>query len=179
MRWTIDPSHTSLEFAVRHLGIATVRGTFHRVSGTIEGDPADPTSVRGEVIVDLASVDTRDERRDAHLRSSDFFDVERYPTARFVVTAVEPRGGGRYTVRGDLTLRDVTQPIELSAESGEVITDPWGNRRSAVHVEGTIDRTAFGLTWNQVLEAGRLLVGETVRITADAELVAEAQSTAA
>lgn len=124
-------------------------------------------------------IDTRDERRDAHLRSPDFFDVERYPTARFVVTAVEPRGKNRYAVRGELTIRDVTREVELEAEVSEPITDPWGNRRAAVHVEGSLDRTAFGLTWNQVLEAGRLLVGETVRIAADAEVVAQTETQAA
>jgi len=171
MTWAIDSSHTTLEFSVRHLGLATVKGVFHRLSGEIEVDEQDLSRSSGRVEVEVASIDTRDEKRDGHLRSADFFDTEKFPTATFVTRRITARQGNRYDVEGDLTLHGVTRPLTLEAEVSEFIVDPWGNRRAAVAVSGEIDRTQFGLTWNQVLEAGRLMVGEKVKVHADAEVV--------
>jgi len=171
MTWAIDSSHTTLEFSVRHLGLATVKGVFHRLSGEIEVDEQDLSRSSGRVEVEVASIDTRDEKRDGHLRSADFFDTEKFPTATFVTRRITARQGNRYDVEGDLTLHGVTRPVTLEAEVSEFIVDPWGNRRAAVAVSGEIDRTQFGLTWNQVLEAGRLMVGEKVKVHADAEVV--------
>jgi polyisoprenoid-binding protein YceI len=169
--WDIDSSHATLEFSVRHLGLASVKGTFHTLRGQAAVDEQDLTRSTGRVEVDVASVDTRDERRDTHLRSADFFDVENHPTATFETREIRHLHDNLYEVTGDLTLRGVTRPVTLSAEVSEFITDPWGLRRFAVEVDGEINRTDFGLSWNQVLEAGRLMVGEKVRIHAATEVV--------
>lgn len=171
MSWAIDNTHTTLEFSVRHLGLASVKGTFHGVRGEAVIDEQDLTNSRGRVEVDVASIDTRDEGRDNHLRSADFFDVEQFPTATFETRRIVPVRGERYEIEGDLTLHGVTRPVTLQAELSEFIVDPWGNRRAAVAVEVEINRVDFGLTWNQVLEAGRLLVGEKVKVRADTEVV--------
>jgi polyisoprenoid-binding protein YceI len=174
MSWAIDSSHTTLEFSVRHLGLSTVKGTFHRLTGELDLDEQTPTNSLGRVEVDVTSIDTRDERRDNHLRSADFFDAENFPTATFVTREVRHQHGDRFEVEGDLTIRGTTRPITLEAELGEAIVDPWGNRRFAVSVRGEFNRTDFGLNWNQVLEAGRLMVSEKVKVQAEAELVAAA-----
>ena len=174
MSWTIDNSHTSLEFSVRHLGLSTVKGTFHGVSGEIDVDESDLTRSSGRVEIDVATIDTRDQRRDTHLRSGDFFDTDRFPKATFETTRIVALGGNRYQVEGELTIRDVTRPLTLEAEVSEFIVDPWGNRRAALSVSGEFNRTDWGLSWNQVLEAGRLMVGEKVKIHADAEVAVAA-----
>jgi len=174
MSWAIDSSHTTLEFSVRHLGLSTVKGTFHRLSGEVDFDEEAPAKSLGKVEVDVASIDTRDERRDEHLRSADFFDAANFPTATFVTREIRHLHGDRFEVDGDLTIRGTTKPLTLEAELGEAIVDPWGNRRFAVTVRGEFNRTDFGLNWNQVLEAGRLMVGEKVRVQAEAELVGAA-----
>jgi polyisoprenoid-binding protein YceI len=179
MSWVIEPSHSVLEFSARHLGISTVKGSFGSFTGTLEFNEADPTRSRGAVEVQVASLNTRDEKRDAHLRSADFFDAENHPKAVFNSTAIRPNGENRYRVTGDLTIRGTTRPVEVDVELTEQMTDPWGNTRIGISVNGSINRTDFGLNWNQVLEAGRLLVGEKVKISADAELVMQQASVAA
>ncbi|HZS15077.1 MAG TPA: YceI family protein [Candidatus Dormibacteraeota bacterium] len=171
MSWNLDNSHATVEFSVRHLGLASVKGTFHTVTGEVDLDEEDLTRSSGRVEIDVASIDTRDERRDTHLRSADFFDAEQYPTATFESRGVRHLHDNRYEVDGDLTIRGTTRPVTLSAEVSEFITDPWGNRRFGVEVDGEINRSDFGLSWNQVLEAGRLVVGEKVRIHAASEVV--------
>ena len=171
MQWNIDPSHTSVEFAVRHLAIATVRGRFRKVTGTLETtDDGRLTAVHAAV--DAASIDTADAQRDTHLRSGDFLDAERYPVLTFRSTRVDPRGDGRYLVSGDLTIRDETRPVSLEVETTKPITDPWGNLRAGASASGTLNRKDWGVTWNQVLELGTLLVGEQVRFTIDVEAAA-------
>jgi polyisoprenoid-binding protein YceI len=179
MSWVIEPSHSNLEFSARHLGISTVKGTFADFSATLELDEEDPTRSRGTVEVQVGSLNTRDDRRDAHLRSADFFDAETHPVAAFRTTSIRPSGEDRYKVSGELTIRGVTRLVELDAEVTEQMPDPWGNTRIGVSVQGTINRTDFGLNWNQVLDAGRLLVGEKVKISADAELVRQEAAIAA
>lgn len=174
MSWAIDSSHTTLEFSVRHLGLSTVKGTFHDLKGEVELNEEDLTKSAGRVEIAVASIDTRDERRDAHLRSADFFDADQFPTATFESRRITHLGGERYQVEGDLSLHGVSRPVTLLAEVSEFITDPWGNRRAAIAVSGEINRTEWGLGWNQVLEAGRLMVGEKVKISADAEIVVAA-----
>jgi len=171
MSWDIDSSHATLEFSVRHLGLASVKGTFHTLRGQVAVDEEDLTRSTGSVEIDVASIDTRDERRDSHLRSADFFDVENHPTATFESREIRRLHDDRFEVTGDLTLHGVTRPVTLQAEVSEFITDPWGNRRFAVEVDGEINRTDFGLNWNQVLEAGRLMVGEKVKVHAATEIV--------
>jgi polyisoprenoid-binding protein YceI len=167
--WAIDPTHTDVGFSVRHMGLSTVRGRFSAVTGTVKTDEDDrPSDVRVEI--ETASIATGTADRDAHLRSADFFDADAHPTITFVSTDVRHRGGERYDVHGDLTMHGVTKPIVLEAEIGQPIRDPFGLTRRAATATGKIHRKDWGLTWNQILEAGSLLVSEDVRITLDVQV---------
>lgn len=170
-QWGIDGSHSEVTFSVRHLMISTVRGGFTSFSGTAEFDPDAIENGSIAVEIDGSSIDTRDEQRDGHLRSADFFDAESYPVLRFASTSVEPRGNGTYAVHGELTIRDVTRPVTLDADFTEVISDPFGGTRLGISASTEIDRKEFGLTWNQALETGGVMVGEKVGISIDAQLV--------
>jgi polyisoprenoid-binding protein YceI len=167
--WAIDPAHTLVELAVKHMMFTTVKGRFASVAGTLVLDDADPSASSVEATIDAASIDTREEGRDAHLRSADFLDVETYPTIEFRSTHVVPRGGGRYVVTGDLTLHGVTREVSLEAELTGMGTDPWGNRRVGFAATTAIDRKDFGLTWNAALEAGGVLVGDEVKISLEVQ----------
>jgi polyisoprenoid-binding protein YceI len=168
--YTLDPSHSSVAFSVRHLMVSKTKGRFadFTASVTIGDDPLD-SSV--EVEIDASSIDTRDEGRDGHLRSPDFFDVEQHPTITYRSTKVTPAGRGRWEVDGELTVRGVTVavPMSVSFEGGAV--DPWGGARIGFEAHTELDREAFGLTWNQALETGGVLVGKTVKIDIEAEAV--------
>jgi polyisoprenoid-binding protein YceI len=168
--FTLDPSHSVVGFSVRHMMIAKVRGQFSDFSGKLEvaEDPLDST-LSVEVRVD--SVDTRDEQRDGHLRSGDFFDVENHPVMSFTATAVKAVGGDRFVVEGDLTVRGVTRPVTLDATYNGLGQDPWGNQRIGIEATAEVDREDFGLTWNQALETGGVLVGKAVKIEIDAQFV--------
>lgn len=169
--WNIDPSHSLIEFSVRHMMISRVKGRFGSFKGQITGDPADWTSAKVEVSVDVASIDTRTEDRDNHLRSADFFDVARFPEMRFVSREIKKTGEGKYAVEGDLTIRDVTCPVTLDVTFEGSGKDPWGGERVAFSATGRINRKDFGLTWNAPLEAGGVLVGEEVDIVIEVEAV--------
>lgn len=161
--WTIDKSHTSVEFAVRHMGLATVRGRFRSVDGTVETGPdGAPRAI--EARIDAASIDTGDARRDEHLRSADFLDAQRYPTLVFRSTRIAAETGGRYRVDGHLTIRDETRPVSFEVEVTRPVTDPWGYLRAGATARGTLNRKDWGLTWNLALEAGGVLVGEKVQL---------------
>jgi polyisoprenoid-binding protein YceI len=168
--WEVDPVHTNVEFVARHL-LSKVRGRFSTFSGnlTIAEDPAQSSA---EVTIDAASLETGSPDRDAHLRSPDFLDVERFPSLSFRSTAVrsadEP---GHYLVDGDLTIRDVTRPVTLEAEYHGWSDDPWGGQRAGFSATTEIERADFGAAWNVVVETGRLLVGKTVRIELEVEAV--------
>jgi polyisoprenoid-binding protein YceI len=165
--WAIDPSHSDVGFSVRHMMISKVRGSFGAVSGTIvtDGNPAD---TKIDVSIDVTSVDTRDENRDNHLRSGDFFDVATFPTMAFKSTSVkELKKEDVYEVEGDLTIKDVTRPVTLKVEFGGVNTDPYGNTKGAASISTSIKRTDFGLTWNVALETGGVLVSDEVKIEID------------
>jgi polyisoprenoid-binding protein YceI len=167
--WTLDPAHTLAEFGVKHMMFTTVKGRFPGVSGTFTVDEANPANSTVSVTIDVTSIDTRDEKRDAHLRSADFFDVENYPTITFESTRVVPKGKERATIYGDLTIRGVTREVALDSEfNGKAVT-PWGNEISSYSATTTIDRKDYGLTWNAALEAGGMLVGDTVKITLEVE----------
>ena len=167
--WAIDPTHTDVGFSVRHMGLSTVRGRFGTVSGSVKTDEDDrPTDVRVEI--ETASITTGSADRDAHLRSGDFFDAESHPRITFVSTDVRHRSGDRYEVHGDLTMHGVTHPVVLDAEIGQAIRDPFGLVRRAATASGKIHRKDWGLSWNQVLEAGSLLVSEDVRLTLDVQV---------
>jgi len=175
--WTIDPSHATAGFRVRHLMVSHVRGHLGPVSGTVFIDERDPARSRVEVSIDVRGLDSRDPKRDEHLRSADFFDVEHHPTVTFRSTRVEaPRGlSGDVQVAGELTIRGVTRPVTLQVEPlGPAIQDPWGNARRGVSARGRVSRKDWGLTWNLAIEAGGVAVGDEVTLEIDAELVAAA-----
>jgi polyisoprenoid-binding protein YceI len=170
--WQIDPSHSSAQFGVRHLMISTVRGQFGKVSGTVEFDGKSVASIEVHATIDAASLDTRDARRDEHLRSPDFFDVAKYPTLTFKSKRAEAAGAGRFKLVGDLMMHGVTKEIVLDVEGPTPpMQDPWGNTRVGAVATGKINRADFGITWNKALDAGGVLVGEEVAITLDVELV--------
>lgn len=178
-KWQLDAAHSNVEFAVKHMMIATVRGRFGSVSGTLEMDENNPKNAKVDVTIDVASLDTRQEQRDAHLRSADFFDAERYPTIRFVSKRIDGDVRGEFTVTGDLTVRDVTREVTLDVSAEGFGKDPWGGFRAGFSAKGKIDRREYGLTWNQALETGGILVGDDIKITLDAEFVRQAAQAAA
>lgn len=169
--YAIDTSHSEIGFTVRHMVVAKVRGQFKTWTGSVALEGEDFTTAKVNVEVDVASIDTREEKRDGHLKSADFFDVEKHPKLTFASTKVEKKGE-RYAVHGDLTIHGVTKGVTLDAEFLGKGKDPWGNDRLAFSAETQIDRKDFGLTWNQALEAGGVLVGEKVTITTEVQLVA-------
>ena len=173
-RWTIDPTHSHVEFSVRHLMIATVKGRFAEVEGTVELDEADDANVSVDVAIAAASVDTRVAQRDAHLRSPDFFDVERFPRLTFKSRRALKGASGHWTVVGDLTIHGVTREVSLDVTEQGRQADPWGGRRAGFEARATIKRSDFGLTWNQALETGGVVVGDDVKISIDVELVQQA-----
>lgn len=170
--WTIDPSHTSVTFGVRHMMVATVRGEFQKVSGAVLWDPSRPDATSIEASIDVASISTREPARDAHLRSADFFDVERHPTIEFRSRGVGRRKDGVIEVIGDLTIRGTTRVIALEIEGPtEEHPDSEGNVRLGASASTRIKRSDFGITWNTVLETGGVLVGDEIKIQIDVELV--------
>lgn len=171
MRWNIDGSHSTAEFSVRHLMITNVKGRFGTLSGTVDYDPEKPEASTIDVSIDATSVDTRDEKRDAHLRSPDFFDVEKFPTLTFKSTSVKKTDDG-FAATGDLTIHGVTKSVTLEVEGpSEPNKDPWGNTRIGASAHAKINRKDFGLNWNAALEAGGVLVGEQVKISIEVSLV--------
>jgi polyisoprenoid-binding protein YceI len=169
--WTIDPAHTHVAFAVKHLMISTVRGRFAGVSGTVVTDEADPARGIAEIEIDAASIDTSESQRDAHLKSADFFDVEKFPTLRFKSQRIADLKGDTFKLIGDLTIHGVTREVTLDVTSEGKGTDPWGGQRAGFSAKTTIKRSDFGLTWNQALETGGILVGDDIKITLDVEAV--------
>ena len=167
--WNIDPAHSVVEFKVKHMMISNVKGSFPKVSGVLTLDEANPAASKVEASVEVASIETRDAQRDGHLKSADFFDVEKYPTMTFVSTAVNPAAG---TVEGDLTIKGITNKVTFEVEGPTLpAKDPWGNLRVAISATTKISRKEFGLTWNAALETGGVLVGDDVTITLDAQFV--------
>ncbi len=173
--YQIDPAHTSAQFKVRHMMIANVKGEFDKVSGTVTYDPANPGASSVEASIDVASVSTRDEQRDAHLKSADFFDVEKFPAITFKSKKVTVTGGDSFTVAGDLTIHGVTKEVDLKVEElTEETKDPWGNLRRGASAQTRINRKDFGMTFNMALDTGGFMVGDVVDLTIDVELVRQA-----
>jgi polyisoprenoid-binding protein YceI len=172
--WRIDPSHSEVHFVARHMMISKVRGRFRNFSGSIRV-AEDPLQSSVEATIDAASIDTGDEGRDAHLRSPEFLDAERYPEIRFVSTRLEPKGDrwDKFNLTGDLTIRGRTLPVTLEVEFCGVATDPWGNARAGFVASTEINREEFDITWNQALETGGFVVGKGVKIEVDVEAVYE------
>jgi polyisoprenoid-binding protein YceI len=170
--WNIDPAHTSVEFKVKHMMIANVKGHFSKVSGVLTRNESDPAKDRIEATIEAGSIQTRDEQRDAHLKSADFFHVEKFPTLHFKSTGVSVVGGGELSVEGDLTIHGVTKKVNFAVEGPTPpAKDPWGNTRIGLSASTKINRKDFGLTWNAALETGGILVGDDITITLDAQFV--------
>ena len=168
--YELDRGHSGVEFVARHLMISKVRGRFAEFDGRIDiAEVPQDSSV--EVTVQAASVDSGEPTRDGHLRSPDFFDVERYPTIKFRSTRVEPDKSGTWKVQGDLTVRDITKPVTLTVDFDGATRDPWGNERLGFAASTELDREEWGLTWNQPLETGGFLVGKKVRIELGVEAI--------
>ncbi len=171
MPWTLDPSHSSVEFAVRHMVISTVKGRFEKYAVDAQIDEANLANSKALVTIQTASVETRDEKRDAHLRSADFFDAENHPTITFQTKHLEPKGGSDYRITGDLTISGVTKEVTLDGEVNGPLKDPWGGTRYGLSLQGKVNRKGFGLNWNTALEAGGFLVGDDVKLNIETELV--------
>jgi len=170
--WKIDPAHSSAQFAVRHLGISTVRGAFTKVTGTVRSDDQDVTKSSVEVTIDTDSVDTRVPDRDKDLRSERFFDVTKYPTITFKSRKVEQAGAGKLKVTGDLTIHGTTREVILDVDGPTpAIKDPWGNQRAAANATTKINRQEFGMKFNDKMPTGDLLVGDDITITIDVEMI--------
>jgi polyisoprenoid-binding protein YceI len=172
--WNVDPAHAELGFAVRHLMLSTIRGRFGAVTGTVTVDEKNLAKSKVDVTVDVTSIDTRQEMRDNHLRSADFFDVANHPQLHFVSTKIEGDVPKHFKLTGDLTIRGTTRPVTLDVTLQGRGMDPWGSERAGFEATGKINRHDFGLNWNQVLEAGGVTVGEEVKLSIDVELIKQA-----
>jgi polyisoprenoid-binding protein YceI len=171
--WTVDPAHSQVGFAVKHMGIATVRGQFGSFEGTLElGDDLAGSRIRGTV--EVASIDTGEPQRDAHLRSADFFDAERHPQLTFESTAIEAGDGGDFRITGNLTMHGVTRELVLEAEVTGVDVDPWGNERVGLEATGRLSRGDYGMSFNQALGSGNLLVSDRVTLALDVSAIRRA-----
>ncbi|HVS98404.1 MAG TPA: YceI family protein [Puia sp.] len=171
-KWILDPSHSEVEFKVKHMMISNVSGEFKRFNASVETEGEDFMTAKVNFTADIDSIDTGAEQRDAHLKSPDFFDAAKFPQLKFVTTKYENvDNDGSYEVFGDLTIRGVTKPVRFDAEFGGVIKDPWGNTRAGVTVSGKINRKDFGLAWHAVTEAGGLIVSDDVRFHVGLEFV--------
>ncbi len=166
----VDQSHTDVEFSVRHMGISTIRGRFTVFSGSLELEGDKLVGAKAEIRAD--SIHTKEEKRDAHLRSADFFDIEKHPNIMFVAQEVREQGEGRYRLTGKLTLHGETRDISLDVEASRPIKDPYGARRVGFSAEGSLDRRDFGLTWNTAIEAGGVMVGHEVKVHVSGEATA-------
>ncbi len=173
-KWAIDASHSAVEFSVRHMMIAKVKGAFHEFEAEIEADIQDLTTADISFKINLSSVDTRNGDRDGHLKSADFFDVENYPALDFKATSISKSGEGEYEVTGDVSLHGVTrsETFEVTFEgSGK---DPWGNTKAGFSAKGAIKRSDYGLTYNAALETGGVLIGDEVKISLEIEALQQA-----
>lgn len=172
--WAFDPAHSTVGFKTKHMMVTSVRGQFTEVEGKIVGDINDPTLAEVDVTINAASIDTRNEQRDAHLRTADFLDVENFPTITFRSTRIERTGDDTYKTYGDLTIRGTTRQVVLDTEVNGVGTNPWGAEVVGISLETSINRKDFGLNWNVALETGGFLVSDTVKI--EIEIQAAKQS---
>lgn len=169
--YEIDPAHSAAQFSVRHLAVSTVRGEFGKVTGTLQLDDKDVTKSTVEALIDVASITTRNDKRDEHLKSPDFFDIAKYPAITFKSKKVTRDGADKLKVAGDLSLHGVTKEVVLSVDGpAKPLKDPWGNTKSGATATTKISRRDFGLTWNKALDTGGVVVGDEVSITIDVEL---------
>lgn len=168
--YNVDTVHSEIAFTVRHMMFAKVRGSFNSWSAKLELDPEHAEKSSVAVEIDAASIDTREPQRDGHLKSGDFLDAEKFPKLAFKSKRIEPKGKGRYALSGDLTIRDATHEVTLDVEETGRGKDPWGKSRIGYRVTGSLERSQWGLKWNQVLEAGGVLVSDKVDIDAEVQV---------
>ena len=173
-KWIIDPTHSEIQFKIRHLMITNVTGSFGKFNAEIEWGDQDFSSSKISFTAEVDTISTNNEQRDGHLKSADFFDTAKNPTVTFVSTKLDKVSGEEYTLYGNLTMHGVTKPIKLNVEHGGVITDPWGHIRTGFTIEGKINRKEFGLEWNSPTETGGFVLGEEVKLHANAEFVKQA-----
>src|SRR5688500_8917748 len=175
--WKIDPAHSEIQFKVKHLMITTVTGYFRRFDLVVETEDEDFTQAKKiEFTAEASSIDTNSEQRDTHLRSADFFDVEKFGQIRFTGKVLE-RAGEDYRLSGDLTIRGVTKPVTVNVHFGGIVVDPYGQTKAGFEVDGKISRKEFGLVWNAMTEAGQVVVGDEIRILCEIQLIKQQQST--
>lgn len=169
--WNIDPTHSEVQFKVKHLVISTVTGSFDSYDGRIKADGEDFENARATFTADIDSISTNNGDRDQHLKSDDFFNAEEYPQLKFESTDFEKVADGQYKVSGDLTIRDVTKEIELDVVHGGTVGDPYGQTKAGFEISGTINRKEFGLTWSAVTEAGNVVVGDDVKLQMNVQFI--------
>lgn len=172
--YKIDPSHSHITFKVKHLMISNVSGSFKKFDATLEAEKDDFTDAKISFEADASSIDTGNEQRDGHLQSDDFFNAEQYPKITFKSTDIEKISNEEYKVKGDLTIRDVTKPVDLQVEYNGNMTDPWGGERVGFELNGKINRKEFGLKWGAVTEAGGIVLADEVKLHMNVELVKQA-----
>lgn len=170
-KWALDPSHSEIQFKVKHMMISTVSGDFTKFDAQLETEADDITTAKASFTADINSINTKNEQRDGHLKSPDFFDAETHPELRFESTGIEKTGDETFNINGNLTIKGVTKPITLKAENSGVINDPFGYQRTGFELNGKINRKDYGLTWSQVTEAGGLVVSDEIKLIANVEFV--------
>ena len=173
-KWVVDPMHSEVEFKVKHLVISTVTGSFKSFNATAETNGEDFNNASVDFSLDVSSIDTNQPDRDAHLRSADFFDAEKFPELTFKSTSLTNTGGNEYKLTGDLTIKDVTRQITLDAEFGGIATDFYGNVKAGFDLTGKISRKEFGLVWNGITEAGAIVVGDDVKLIINIQFAKQA-----
>lgn len=178
-KWIVDPTHSELVFKIKHLMISNVSGSFTKFSAEVETEGMDFTDAQIKLAAEMSSITTNNEQRDAHLRASDFFEVDKYPELTFKSTKVKKAGDDTFDLYGELTIKGVTKPVKLNAEYNGVAKDPWGGERAGFVITGKINRSDWGVNFNSALETGGVVLGEEVRIHSEIELVKQAVSVAA
>jgi polyisoprenoid-binding protein YceI len=170
-KWKIDPTHSEVEFKVKHLVISTITGKFKEFSGTVESNADDFTDAEVSFVLKTASIDTNQAERDTHLKSPDFFDVQKFPEVTFKSSSMKKEGNNKYKLTGQLTVKGTTQPIVLDAEYGGTATDYEGNQKVGFEITGKFNRKDYGLNWDGITQAGSIVVGNEVRLSINIELV--------
>lgn len=170
--WNLDKAHSEIEFKVKHMMISNVKGYFHDFDVTLNGGAEDLSQAQVDVKIQTASINTKSESRDEHLKSAEFFNVEAFPTMRFKTTEIKKVDDDEFKLIGELTVKDVTKPATFTAEFGGVAKDPWGNQKVGYTIQGKLNRQEYGLTWNAALETGGVMVSDEVKFYADVQFVA-------
>ena len=176
MSWTIDSAHSEINFSVRHMMIATVRGRFEKFTGTIDFDENEPSRSSVDVQIEVGSINTREPQRDAHLKAPDFFDVENYPYITFTSKSIEVKGSNQANITGDLTIKDVTHEVVLEAEYAGQAQSPFGTTNAGFSASTRINRKDWGLTWNVALDTGGVLVGDEIKIEIELEIIKQSEA---